>query len=227
MAFIHSPKIVTDGLIYYLDTANPRSFVSGSTTVYNLLNPADTGSLIGTARYGNDILGAIQIPSSASQDAVAINTPISSSFVTYEVWARAVRQSDYGFIMYNNINEFITQAYMGIMVDNSTAGVINAFIGSGNRTAMQTNITASLNSTYHICLVVSGNVQTSYVNGIPQKTTTVGTTANYNTITYFGDPPNSSRGMSGSLYAVRFYNRPLSADEIVQNFNANRSRFGV
>lgn len=95
MAVSGGPNIVDDGLIYYLDAANPQSFVSGSTMVYNLLNPTDTGSLIGTARYGNDRLGAIQIPSAGSQDAVVINTPISSSFVTYEVWARAVKQTEF------------------------------------------------------------------------------------------------------------------------------------
>jgi hypothetical protein len=32
MAFNYSPKIVTDGLVLYLDAANPKSYVSGSTT---------------------------------------------------------------------------------------------------------------------------------------------------------------------------------------------------
>jgi hypothetical protein len=32
MAFNYSPKVVTDGLVLYLDAANPKSYVSGSTT---------------------------------------------------------------------------------------------------------------------------------------------------------------------------------------------------
>jgi hypothetical protein len=32
MAFNYSPKIVTDGLVLYLDAANSKSYVSGSTT---------------------------------------------------------------------------------------------------------------------------------------------------------------------------------------------------
>jgi len=37
MAFNYSPKIVTDGLVFYLDAANPRSYVSGSNTAYSLV----------------------------------------------------------------------------------------------------------------------------------------------------------------------------------------------
>ena len=33
MSFTYSPKIVTDGLVLYVDAANPNSYVSGNTTV--------------------------------------------------------------------------------------------------------------------------------------------------------------------------------------------------
>ena len=32
-----SPKIVTDGLVFYVDAANPNSYVSGNTTVDSLV----------------------------------------------------------------------------------------------------------------------------------------------------------------------------------------------
>ena len=51
MAFIHSPKIVTDGLIMYLDAANSRSYISGSTTWNNLVNSTISGSLINGPAY--------------------------------------------------------------------------------------------------------------------------------------------------------------------------------
>jgi hypothetical protein len=36
MAFNYSPKIVTDGLVLYLDAANPRSYPGTGTTWYDL-----------------------------------------------------------------------------------------------------------------------------------------------------------------------------------------------
>jgi hypothetical protein len=45
----------------------------------------------------------------------------------------------------------------------------------------------------------------------------------------FVSTPNSYRWRlnNGQMNSVRFYNRPLSDDEIQQNFNALRGRFGL
>ena len=32
------PTIVTDGLVFAVDAGNPQSYISGSTTVYDLVN---------------------------------------------------------------------------------------------------------------------------------------------------------------------------------------------
>ena len=45
MAFRYSPKIVTDGLVLYLDAANTKSYVSGSTTWNDLSKTPNNGSV--------------------------------------------------------------------------------------------------------------------------------------------------------------------------------------
>ena len=45
MAFRYSPKIVTDGLVLYLDAANPKSYVSGSTLWNDLTINSNNGVL--------------------------------------------------------------------------------------------------------------------------------------------------------------------------------------
>ena len=49
MSFSYSPKIVTDGLVFYVDAANPNSYVSGNTTVDSLV-----GNVIGSLINGTD-----------------------------------------------------------------------------------------------------------------------------------------------------------------------------
>ena len=49
MSFSYSPKIVTDGLVFYVDAANPNSYVSGNTTVDSLV-----GMIIGSLINGTD-----------------------------------------------------------------------------------------------------------------------------------------------------------------------------
>jgi len=228
MSTSYNPKVVTDGLIFALDAANKKSYPGSGAIWTDLIGNDVTGSLTGNAVYVPENLGAIQFGTpTGGKDGVTINTPISSSFATYEVWARGTRSSDYGFIMFNGSTGFITQTYMGIIVENTTEPLINAYVNAGLRTTMRTDVTASINSTYHICLVVSGTQQTNYVNGIQQKTASTGTPANYDSVTYLGDNLAGTRGLSGSLYVVKFYNRPLSPSEVLQNFNATRNRFGV
>ena len=58
MSFTHSPKIVQEGLVFYVDAANPRSYVSGSTTANNLINLAETGSLENDIIFSPDNQGS-------------------------------------------------------------------------------------------------------------------------------------------------------------------------
>ena len=46
MSFNYSPKIITDGLVLYLDAANIRSYVSGSTTWNDISRVGNNGNLI-------------------------------------------------------------------------------------------------------------------------------------------------------------------------------------
>ena len=60
MSFFHSPRIVTDGLVTYIDAGNPKCYPGTGTTVYNLANPNETGSNNGSRNFPtftNDNLG--------------------------------------------------------------------------------------------------------------------------------------------------------------------------
>ena len=45
MSLRRGPGIITEGLIFYADAANPKSYVSGSTTTNNLTNLSEIGDL--------------------------------------------------------------------------------------------------------------------------------------------------------------------------------------
>ena len=58
MGYNFSPKIVTDGLVLYLDAANPKSYVSGSTTWRDLSRGGNNGNLI-NGSFSNNNNGVI------------------------------------------------------------------------------------------------------------------------------------------------------------------------
>ena len=51
MVFNYSPKVVTDGLVLYLDAANPNSYVSGSTTWGDLSRGGNNSTLTNGPTY--------------------------------------------------------------------------------------------------------------------------------------------------------------------------------
>ena len=59
MSFKYGNGMVTDGLIFYLDAANPRSFVSGSTSWYDMTRNSNNGTLTNGPTYDSSNGGAV------------------------------------------------------------------------------------------------------------------------------------------------------------------------
>jgi hypothetical protein len=89
--------------------------------------------------------------------------------------------------------------------------------------------TPSLNTWYHVVGTYDGAVLSLYVNGVSQGTPT----------SYVGTPSSSTGGMrigrrwdaadyfTGNIAVAKVYNRALTLQEVTQNFNSLRGRFGV
>jgi len=101
---------------------------------------------------------------------------------------------------------------------------------------IQTAADLSLNTWYHATFTTSyDGVNTTmkiYTNGVETATGTfAGTQYNYANPFMIGDGNNASNTtwypFSGRVSNVKVYNRTLSTQEILQNFNATRGRFSV
>jgi hypothetical protein len=91
MALSHSPQIVRDGLILYLDPANIKSYPGTGSIVYNLNNSLETSTLINgptftTFNKGEVILDGIN-------DFIRIDNSVTSqnlspSTATFDIWIK-------------------------------------------------------------------------------------------------------------------------------------------
>jgi hypothetical protein len=70
MATYYSPKISTSGLTLCLDTANPRSYSSGSDTWFDLTQNRHNFSLTGSIIYNSDGNGFLEISGSGSMTSI-------------------------------------------------------------------------------------------------------------------------------------------------------------
>ncbi len=54
MALVHSPSIVTNGLLFCVDAANPRSYPGSGTNWFQLSGSNNTGSIVNGPTYRQD-----------------------------------------------------------------------------------------------------------------------------------------------------------------------------
>ena len=111
---------------------------------------------------------------------------------------------------------------------NSLYQLVAQLKGQNTDVIHQTSI--SLNTWYHVALVRSSSVFSTYLNTVPSTQT--GTSSNNLTsvldtlIGYYSSA--SGYSIKGRVAVYRVYNnRALTATEIMQNFQTLRGRFGV
>lgn len=140
------------------------------------------------------------------------------------------------------------QVFIGAQYGSSTNNSYALWINAANELAAGVNIGGSFNYTthsytlttntyYHFVHTYDGTNQYMYMNGSSVKSwATTGTIAYdvNNTLLAIGNDWNgpgydtgASYGVLGTMPVVRIYDRALSAAEVAQNFNAQRSLYNV
>ena len=216
-------KIVTDGLVLCLDAADRNSYVSGSTTWFNMAG-SSSGSLVNSPTFTGSFGGAIVTDGANSY----INTnyiPPTNSFtvsIVYRctnfgawsgIWASEVWNNNTGFAAFFETSTSVRFVRGGLM-----AGVL---------------VDASSSLLNHLTFTLSSQSTGSiYVNGILKGTAALPTaSAVEKPILLSTRYNNNGVGITDTRPAIiplfQVYNRALSADEVLQNYNAQKSRFGL
>jgi len=216
MAFNCSPKIITDGLVLCLDAANIKSYVSGSTTWRDLSRSQNHGTLTNGPTFSSANGGAIVFD--GTDDYVKITSVILSGNDSFTVnqWIKS-EYSAYGTTFGNypagNLQIFYGTAYMGMWLNNSSTYVASPV--------------PFISTPVMITAIRSGTDTYFYQNGILLKTgsssASIGTTNDFR----LGENTSTGEEFTGTIFVTQVYNRALSTTEILQNYNAQKSRFGL
>ena len=216
-------SIVTNGLVLYLDAANPKSYVSGSTSWNDILRSGINGTLVNGPTFSSIYGGSIVFDGVNDRVQASTTLPISSSFtIEYAVSISELPTTgEYNYIYQNGSGyqtngvyaEFGSGNFMTFCTLNSSS--IAASVGL--TTTPQANIL------YYITVTYENRSLKGYTYGRPTST---------NNISF--DPLNGTGGtlFIGSVgpFTIpfwRFYNRALTAQEVLQNYNATKTRFGL
>ena len=118
----------------------------------------------------------------------------------------------------------------GLGISDSSNNVVKWFTGNLGTVNTSSSTTVLANSVwYHVVATYDGGNKRIYVNGVLENTSAWTTGIdNTNTLSSIGFlEATSTQYLNGNLACVRVYNRPLTGAEILQNFNAQKTRFGL
>jgi hypothetical protein len=226
---------VTDGLVLCLDAANTKSYVSGSTAWNDLSRGGNNGTLINGPTFNPANGGSIVFDGVDDRVSRTENINTGQSF-TVNAWIyptllgttrRAVVASSYNFTALN-----------GWFFCTAGGNINNTFfisVGNDNAYRIAAANTLSLNQWVYISAVCQngGELINLYKNGI--ETSYALTLLSTNTLTYtnpqfnvgFRDVGGTTDPYTGNISVVQVYNKALSAQEVLQNYNATKTRFGL
>ena len=206
MGLDHSPLIVTDGLVSFIDAGNTRSY-AGSGKTFNGLVGGIGATISGTSGFSTTNGGSISL--NFSSQGYVLVPPVTWRSVCLFVNYSSSQGGSYYLIdgrtgvsnsyFYSDVGGPIGPAWSKFYINGSEITIANSN-GLANTTLFQRN------KWTHVYLELSG----------------IGT----GDIHIFGRYSNSETS-TGNVAQVQVYNRALTASEIVQNYNATKRRYGL
>ena len=221
----YGPKITTNGLVLCVDAADKNSYPGSGTAWNDIGGQGYTGTLTNGPTFNSSNNGSIVFD--GTDDYVTVLTSgLVNNIISMDVWFNLNSSKLYSALMGSNATEkYEMLIKSGLHIEVS--------LQASNY--MQYSNILSLNTWTNIVVTaVSGTQWKMYKNGVylGSPTSSVGTwQVSGTSITNFdvGRIRNdvANFGFSGNISSVKIYNRELTASEILQNYNATKSRFGL
>ena len=227
--FANNAPIVTDGLVFYVDAGNDKSYPGSGTTWSDLIRGND-GTLEPAAgpTYDSGNGGSIVFDGTDDYVAAAFNTS-GITQMTLDIWVYLDNDPSDGTI----IGKWVTTASRSFLIWWDIGAPANIRFITQNTSAANTvtsnTSNANNNAWNHVVATFDSNSGIKlYVNNDLKETVSHASTPFTMTSTTdfgIGDDTTLSRNLKGKVSSVKIYNRALSAAEITQNYNALKNRF--
>jgi hypothetical protein len=239
--------IVTNGLVLDLDAAKVASYPGTGTAWNDISGNNNNGTLINGPTFSG-IGKQASIVCDGTDDYIQVLDNASLDFgsgsFTVEYWFRKLTATAGGFDNIWGVNKWNTGASPGTNEWSLTIG--NGSIGTGNQYGFliesgsvsygifePTTTQLSLNTWYQLIGQRDGANFKTYLNGALTMNVTASGFTTSSIINNVGRNLRINNSALNSLYTnadnanIKIYNRALSADEVSQNFNALRGRYGI
>ena len=228
MAFSHSPKIVTDGLILCVDAGDKNSYPGSGTTWSDLSGNGNDVTLSG-ATFDSNFKGSFDFDGSNDVGETGSNIGISgTNSRTFDFWCNVHGDQQRNIVaMGGNGNSalFETMVYTG----GGYLQAIGHYYGSGMDTlsSLPSKDTVNVNEWNHIVHMYNGSSVSIYTNGVFSNAKSLSLNTSDSVVRIGRNVYTPSNYFNGNISSLKIYNKALTESEVLQNYNAQRIRFGV
>jgi hypothetical protein len=221
-------SIVQQGIILNLDAGNPFSYAGAGTTWFDVSGNSYNGTLIGSPSYTSNNNGGIIFDSNAKYGTLPTSgLAFGTGQFAIEVWVYSTAAVTNNVIYASQSSN--VAGFVALFYPSGLGFSLTDFNSVGVRTTTTHQTAVSQNTWYHVVGIRNASNQyIVYVNGVASTTNATATTSLTTAAPQIAsNPATTGERFTGTIASLRLYNRSLSADEVLQNYNATKGRFGL
>lgn len=218
MAITGLVSLITDSLVMCFDAANSRSYSSGNT--WTDLTNNSTADVTGFTLAGSGGTGHFSFDGGVKAQITGVSAlQYGTGPRTVMAWVYPTSTSGWKQVIGWGSG---TDTASGLAIDPS--GRWATF--RHNIAGYYSNANAAVNTWSHVTITHSSSGLEIYINGVLDYSN--GQTINVTqSSAYIGASFDNREYWQGRIAQVLFYNKKLSADEIKQNYNSTKRRYGM
>jgi Concanavalin A-like lectin/glucanases superfamily/PA14 domain len=231
MEELSGEEVVPNSLVFNVDPGNFYSYPKNGTSVSDLKGNA-TGTIGGNMVFSNTAGGAFSLDGNGDYiDFGKTPTNFPTGDISVFAWIRPTSLT-------NGWNIFMSKWFTDFAGNGGYSDFHYAIYPNGGiyyqnlYTATQYNLfgatAISTNTWYQVGFTIGGGYMQMYINGTTDGALRANSRTNYTQSHFWlGDGRVGAGGLIGNLGSVFIYNRVITADEVLQNYNATKHKYGL
>lgn len=238
MSVVSGPKVISDSMVLDIDANNQKSYIGTGASWKDLSGSGNNGTLVNSPTYNAN--GSINFDYNLTQHTSFANTNslmfLGLAPYTLEAWIYPTidpgpsnwtgvfnRESTAVGAVRDGYNMFIVQSSATQLLISTERFAAGTVVTAGEYVAN----TSILNTWHQVVATFDGSVVKFYRNGILKQTSASTSNNITNNIQTLQIALRGGQYFRGTISNARIYNRSLTNEEIIQNYNAIRGRFGI
>lgn len=216
LAFAIPIQLTSFTTLLYYDAGNTSSYPGSGTTVTDLSGNGYTGTLQNGTSYDSANGGSFSFD--GVDDKISFAGPTLSDSYTIFMWIYPISSDTYGTLFGDNIGN----GGLWLRGTGGATGRVDFYVNASGGSHM-TYTALDLNAWNHFAVVVTPTTTKFYKNGVLDTNT-------YDSLSFtpqaMGDD-SASETFNGKIALVKALTPSATVDDVLADFNANRTRFGI